>query len=176
MIDQRRASKAVNEGFDLWVAGEPERAVPFYEEALRLVDPNHSGLPEYHGAFASILAELGRPLEARAQLQLSLAANLRHQENEFTTAVIVSRYFLANHYLQHDLPLQAIEAVAPSLGSEAECAYLLNWIRMLAFSAIGREEDAEAEKEIALKKAPTDKKRAELRELLIELENDEPEP
>lgn len=132
MIDQKRASGAARQGFDLWIDGKPEQAVPLYEEALQFADPTHYGLPDYHGEFAGVLNMLGRHGEALVQLQQAIAVQLR---------------------------------------ADPDGQWLLLWVRALAYLALGRDTEADAELAKSMRNAPSDEKRNELASLFAEEKN-----
>jgi tetratricopeptide (TPR) repeat protein len=168
MIDQKRASNAARQGFDLWMDEKPDQAVALYEEALRFADPMHYGLPEYHGEFAQVLNILGRHVEALEQLKNAIAAQLRSDTDEFSNGVAIHRYFLGQFYLDQNRPLDAIGAVAPSLKEGADIHWLLLWVRALAFQALGRDIEASVALAESLQNAPSDEKRQELANLFAE--------
>lgn len=171
MIDQKRASGAARQGFDLWIDGKPEQAVPLYEEALQFADPTHYGLPDYHGEFAGVLNMLGRHGEALVQLQQAIAVQLRADPDEFSIAVVIQRYFLGQHFLNQSEPQRAIDAVAPSLRADPDGQWLLLWVRALAYLALGRDTEADAELAKSMRNAPSDEKRNELASLFAEEKN-----
>ncbi|WP_263772683.1 tetratricopeptide repeat protein [Propionivibrio soli] len=162
MSNQSHASQLAKQAFDFWQGGQAERAVPLYQEALRLADPQHLGLPDYHGEFAGTLSTLGRYAEAREQYQLALAVQRQQDQDEFTSGVVVARHFLAEHYLHCNEPLLALETVEPSLKNGVTLEWLLRYTKAVSLSALGRPEEACAEAAQALEKAPSKEKREEL--------------
>ena len=77
-------------------------------------------------------------------------------------AVVVTRYFLADHLRQQGRSEEALAAIAPSLDGGAEKAWMLDPLEAEALLALGRREYAAVAAERALALAPSDEKRAEL--------------
>ena len=168
MIDQKRASIAAKQGFDLWIGEKPDQAVAHYQEALLFADPMHYGLPDYHSEFAQVLALLGRPSEALEQFQSAIAVQLRQDPDDFSICVVIPRYFLGQHFLNQRRPLEAIQAVEPSLKEGSAGQWLLHWIRALAFEALERHSDAAQALTNAMLAAPDDAKRDQLKAMFAE--------
>lgn len=168
MIDQPQASRLAKAAFDFWQSGQAESAVPLYQKALQFADPEHYALADYHGEFAGVLSVLGRFTEAREQYQLALSVHRRQDNDEFGSGVVIARYFLAEHYLQQQEPLSALETVEPSLKAGIPSEWLLRLIRAFALHALDRHSEARAEADLALVRAPSDSKRQELSKVFAE--------
>ncbi len=168
MIDQAQAGRLASVAFDSWQADQLENAVVLYQQALDFADPAHYALGSYHGEFAGVLSTLGRHGDAREQLKLALAAELSQDVDESGSAVVIARYFLAEHYLQHNEPNLVLETIAPSLEAGAQLEWPLRMTKAFALQALGRCEDAKVEADIALRKAPSDEKREELSKAFAE--------
>ncbi|RZJ57869.1 MAG: hypothetical protein EON49_14890 [Acidovorax sp.] len=166
MIDQPRASHLASQAFDFWQAGKALEAVPLYEQALLLADPEHYGLSGCHGEYASVLSDLGNFAEARKQLEKDLILSLAQGEAEGSSSVVIARYFLAEHLLTEKEPQLALNAITPSMIGGIELEWLLRYSSAIALKALGRETEARAEALLALHTAKSDKKRSELAELL----------
>jgi len=168
MIDQPKAQSLAKQAFELWEAGESESAVPIYQEALLLADPQHHGLPDYHREFAGALSVLGRIAEAEEQYKLSLCVQLRQDGNEFTPGVIVARYFLAEHFLRQEEPVVALETIEPSLRDGVTMEWLLRLVKSCALNAVGHKEEARIEAILSIEKVPSDTKREQLSKYFAE--------
>jgi len=168
MIDQPRASRLAKEGFDCWQSGQLEQAVTLYVEALSFADPKHYALSDYHGEFAGVLSALGRFSEAGEQYKAALSVQLAQDEDDFSSGVVVARYFLAQHYLQQNQPEVALETVAPSLKEGVSLEWILRLINAYALKDLGRANEALLEARRTLALAPSDEKREELTRSLTE--------
>jgi tetratricopeptide (TPR) repeat protein len=174
MSDQPAASRIAREAFELWEAGRLNEAAVRYAEALRLADPEHYGLADYHGEFACVLAALGRHDEERQHLELAVAVQSRQDDDDAEVGISVARYFLADHLVKHNDPTRALEVVRPSLAAGGKAEWILRVVEAEALVALGRASEASGAAARAIELAPSDAKRAELRERFTSwLDNDQ---
>jgi tetratricopeptide (TPR) repeat protein len=164
-MNQSEASRLAAKALELWGAGQADLSVPLYREALELADPAHYSTPQYHEEFAGALSSLGLFSEAREHYQLAVSLELEQSGSEFTSAVVVARYFLAEHFLQQGDASAALEAVDPSLKDGVSMEWLLRYIRTLALHALGDQEKACCEAGLTIRCAPSETKRNELSKL-----------
>ncbi len=162
MPDQPTASSLAKEAFEEWQAGQHLRSKALYEKALSLADPNHLGLPTYHGEFACVLNELGDHEAATEQLVTSLAVELAQGNPEGSIAVTVARYFLSEQLLRVGSPDQALEVLAPSV-VHAPNDWCTRASQARALFALGRKSEAKAAALLAIENAPSAQKAEDLR-------------
>jgi tetratricopeptide (TPR) repeat protein len=168
MIDQQRASKLAGRGYDLWQAGQLEKAREKYAEAIPLADPQHYGLPGYHGEYACVLNQLGKHDAATDQLEKALEAELRQGELEGSAAILISRYFLADQLLRLGANERALAALGPSV-HHAPKDWLTRFVEAKVLFALGRKTEANCSAALAIANSPTPEKASELRTGLIEV-------
>jgi len=167
-MDQPQASHLVKKAFDCWQAGRLAEAVPLYQKALALADPKHYRLPDWHGEFAGVLSDLGRFSEAEEHYKAALAVELAHAEDDFSSAVVIARYFLAQHYLDRNEPELALLTIEAWFKDGMPSEWLLRLVRACALHDLSRIEEARLEAERALAAAPSETKREELSRLFAE--------
>ncbi|WP_288379919.1 hypothetical protein [uncultured Massilia sp.] len=168
MTDQANASRLANEAFDLWQAGNLEQARVLYDEAISLADPEHFGLPMYHGQYASLLNYLGQREQATEQMEKALAAEIAQGYEEGSSPTIVARYFLADQLLRLGHLERALDTLAPSIRHAPE-SWLTRYQEAQVLFAMDRKADARTAAALAVKHAPTADKAEELRERLKEV-------
>lgn len=168
MINQAHASTLASKGLDLWEAGQPEQAIPLYQEAILLADPEHFATPQYHGELAGVFSKLCRFAEARTHYQLSLDIQRRQDQSDASSAVVIARYFLAEHFLHTHEPARAIDAIAPSLIQGISQEWLLRYVKAIALHALGHTEEACTEAHASLNLVPSDERREHLSALFKE--------
>lgn len=151
------------DALDLWNNGELEAAAELFQKILALAAPDYIDLPHYHGCYGGVLAALGHMSSAQEQFELAVIAQLREDKNAFSSGVIVARYFLAEHLLQINEPLKALEVVAPSLQPSGVGQWLLLSIQAQACALLGREPEARSFAQGCLDAAPSAQKREELK-------------
>ncbi|MFI5077804.1 MAG: tetratricopeptide repeat protein [Vicinamibacteria bacterium] len=148
--------------FDLWQAGRLEEAAACYREALDAMPADDDVRGEIHGELAAVLQGLGDHAGALFHLEAALEGARRVAGSEAPLAVVVTRYFLADHLRQQGRSEDALAAIAPSLDAGSEKAWMLYVVEAEALLALGRREYAAVAAERALALAPSDEKRAEL--------------
>lgn len=148
---------------DFWSNGELEAAAALFQKILASAEPDYIDLPHYHGCYGGVLAALGHMNGAQEQFELAVMAQLREDKSEFSSGVIVARYFLAEHFLQVNEPLKALEVVAPSLQPGGVGQWLLMYIQAQACALLGRELEARSFAQSCLDAALSEQKREELK-------------
>jgi len=148
--------------FDLWQAGRLEEAAACYREALDAMPADDDGRGEIHGELAAVLQGLGDHAGALYHLEAAVDRARRVAGSDAPLAVVVTRYFLADHLRQQGRSEEALAAIAPSLDAGGEKAWMLYVVEAEALLALGRREYAEVAAERALALAPSDEERAEL--------------
>lgn len=154
---------------DLWNNGELEAAVALFQKILALAEPDYIDLPHYHGCYGGVLAALGHMSRAQEQFELAVIAQLREDKSAFAPGVIVARYFLAEHFLQVNEPLKALETVAPSLQPSGASHWLMLHIQTQACALLGRELEARSFVQGCLDGAPSEQKREQLKDIFTNL-------
>lgn len=167
-MNQTEASCLAKKALALWGESQAELAIPIYREAIELADPAHYMTPIYHGEFAGALSSRGLFNEAREHYQRAVSLELEQGSDDFNPAVVVARYFLAENFLQQGNASAALETIVPSLREGARQEWLLRYVKALALHALGDQEAARHEANLALKCAPSETKRHELLELFNE--------
>jgi tetratricopeptide (TPR) repeat protein len=167
-MSQAEASRLARKALELWGSGRADLAVPLYREALELADPVHCSTPQYHGEFAGALSSLGLFSEAREHYKIYVSLELEQAGNEFDSAVVVARYFLAEHFLQQADAKSALETVEPSLKDGVPLEWLLRYVRTLSLHALGDQEKALHEADLTIRCTTSEAKRQELSALFNE--------
>ena len=148
--------------FDLWQAGRLEEAAASYRAALADMPADDDWRGEIHGELAAVLKGLGDHAGALDHLQAAVDTARRVAGSEAPLAVVITRYFLADHLRRQGRAEEALAAIAPSLDVGAEKAWLLYVVEAEALLALGRREYAAVAAERALVLAPSDEQRAEV--------------
>ena len=148
--------------FDLWQAGRLEEAAACYREALDAMPADDDVRGEIHGDLAAVLQGLGDHAGALFHLEAALDGARRVAGSDAPLAVVVTRYFLADHLRQQGRSEDALAAIATSPDAGGETAWMLYVVEAEALLALGRREYAAVAAERALALAPSDEKRAEL--------------
>ena len=161
MTDYKLANSLANEALKLWGAGQLAEAADRYGKAIGIF-PTY---PDWHGAYAGVLHQLGRHEEATREYEAVLTLELAQGAPETSPAVKVARYFLADHLRKTGQPGKALEVLAP-----AQRAHPSDWLiataRALALFAVGQIAEAKATAQQAVDNAETEAKKAELAEHL----------
>ena len=148
--------------FELWQAGRLEEAAASYRAALDAMPADDHWRGEVHSELAAVLQGLGDHAGALDHLQAAVVTARRVAGSDAPLAVVITRYFLADHLRRQGRAEEALAAIAPSLDVGAERAWLLYIVEAEALLALGRREYAAVAVERALALAPSDEKRAEL--------------
>jgi tetratricopeptide (TPR) repeat protein len=117
---------------------------------------------EIHGELAAVLQGLGDHAGALEHLGAAVDHARRVAASDASLAVVITRYFLADHLRQQGRAAEALAAIAPSLDADAEQPWLVYVVEAEALLALGRRQYAAVAVERALALAPSDEKRAEL--------------
>ena len=150
------------DAFALWQAGRLEEAAACYRAALDAMPADDEVRGEVHGELAAVLQGLGDHAGALYHLEAAVDGARRVAGSDTPLAVVVTRYFLADHLRQQGRSEDALAAIAPSLDAGSENASMLYVVEAEALLALGRREYAAVAAERALALAPSDEKRAEL--------------
>jgi tetratricopeptide (TPR) repeat protein len=167
-MNNSEASRLASKALELLGKGQAELAVPLYREALELADPTYYLVPQYHEQFAGALSSLGLFSEAQEHLKLAVSLELEQYNDEFSSPVVVARYFLAENFLQQGDAAGALEAVEPSLKDGVKSEWLLRYVRTLSLHALGDQEGARYEADLTIRCTPSEAKREELSKLFNE--------
>jgi tetratricopeptide (TPR) repeat protein len=148
--------------FDLWQAGRLVEAAASYREALETIPADDEIRGEIHGELAAVLQGLGDHAGALYHLEAAVDQARRVAGSDVPLAVVITRYFLAEHLRRQGRSEEALAAIAPSLDAGGEKGWLLYVVEAEALLAVGRREYATVAAERALALAPSDEKRTEL--------------
>jgi tetratricopeptide (TPR) repeat protein len=148
--------------FELWQSGRLEEAAASYRAALAAMAADDDWRGEAHSELAAVLQDLGDHAGALYHLEAAVDGARRVAGSDAPLAVVITRYFLADHLRRQGRAEEALAAIAPSLDVGAEKAWLLYMVEAEALLALGRREYAALAAERALALAPSDEKRAEL--------------
>ena len=148
--------------FELWQAGRLEEAAACYREALDAMPADDDGgaRPTASSPPSCRASAITRAPSTISRLRSNGAR--RVAGSDAPLAVVITRYFLADHLRRQGRAEEALAAIAPSLDVGAEKAWLLYVVEAEALLALGRREYAAVAAERALALAPSDEKRAEL--------------
>ncbi|OWQ93051.1 hypothetical protein CDN99_00660 [Roseateles aquatilis] len=161
MIASSDINRLASLGLDCWGAGRLEEARSHYLAALALIDPGHSAEPGLKGQLAGVLAALGDVEGATAQYTQAVDGELALGEADGGIALLIARYFLANHLVIAGAPEQALAAIAPSLAAKPD-HWLTRVVQAEALYALGRFADSRDAAEAAVARAPSAAKAQEL--------------
>jgi predicted Zn-dependent protease len=135
-------------------AKEYAEAEGLIRRVIELTPPNDSlRLWELNGLLATIMNSLGRPAEATERFERALSQAVRARPGH--TAIEVARYMLANQYLLHGAPGDALAQVELATGIEGHTGALLQGIAARALWKLERRDEARAAAARALDAAPT---------------------
>jgi len=148
--------------FELWQSGRLEEAAASYRAALAAMAADDDWRGEAHSELAAVLQDLGDHAGALYHLEAAVDGARRVAGSDAPLAVVITRYFLADHLRRQGRAEEALAAITPSLDVGAEKAWLLYMVEAEALLALGRREYAALAAERALALAPSDEKRAEL--------------
>jgi tetratricopeptide (TPR) repeat protein len=148
--------------FALWKEGRLEEAAACYREALAALPADDFWRSEAHSELAGVLQALGDHAGAFDHLQAAVESARRVAGSDAPLAVVITRYFLADHLRQQGRAEEALAAIAPSIDVAAEKAWVSYVAEAEALLALGRREYAAVAAERALALSPSDEKRAEI--------------
>ena len=148
--------------FELWQAGRLEEAAACYRAALAAMPADDHCRGEAHSELADVLQRLGDHAGALDHLQAAVDTARRVAGSEAPLAVVITRYFLADHLRRQGRAEGALAAIAPTLDVGAGKAWLLYVAEADALLALGRHHYAAVAAERALALAPSDEQRTEL--------------
>ncbi|WP_431287877.1 tetratricopeptide repeat protein [Roseateles chitinivorans] len=164
MTDYKLANSLANDALELWGSGQLAEAADRYGRAIAIC-PTY---PDWHGAYAGVLHQLGRNEEATREYETVLTLELEQGAAETNPAVKVARYFLADHLRRNGEPAKALAVLAPAQGAFPG-DWLIATARALALFAVGEIAEAKAVAQQAIGNAETESKKAELAEHLSEV-------
>jgi tetratricopeptide (TPR) repeat protein len=163
MTDNRAAAHSAAEAYELWQADLLDEAAAKYRTALALASEDAVALADYHTEFAAVLEAQGEPLAAEQQLEAALAVELARAADATDVGVTTARYFLAEFLVRHGQAQRALGVVQPHLGQPLHGVWLLHLVAAEAWVALGDIESAEGAAREALRTAPAEERRTELR-------------
>lgn len=163
MTDNRAAAQSAAEAYEFWQADLLEEAAAKYRTALTLAGEDAFALAEYHAEFAAVLEALGESLAAEQQLDAALEVELARAADGNDVGVTTARYFLAEFLVRQGQAQRALGVVQPHLEQSLPGVWLLHLVAAEAWVALGDTESAERAARDALRTAPAEERRTELR-------------
>jgi tetratricopeptide (TPR) repeat protein len=148
--------------FELWQAGRLEEAAASYRAALAAMPADDAWRGEIHGELAAVLQGLGDHAGALEQLGAAVDHARRVAASDAPLAVVITRYFLADHLRQQGRAAEALAAITPALDAGTEQPWTVYAVEAEALLALGRRQYAAVAAERALALAPSDETRTEL--------------
>jgi len=148
-------------------AREFAQAEPLVRRLIDITDPAEClRLWNLFGVLAGVLAELQRPREATEMLRRALSEARRAGQS---AAVDAARYMLANHYLVHGDPRDAVSEAERVPSGEGHIQSLLHSVAALAHRKLGHQDEATSSARRALDAAPTEDRKRSLSEELHDI-------
>ena len=163
MTDNRAAAHAAAEAYELCEADLLDEAAAKYRTALTLASEDAFALADYHTEFAAVLEALGEPLAAEQQLEAALEVELARAADDTDVGVTTARYFLAEFLVRQGQAQRALGVVQPYLEQPLHGVWLLHLVAAEAWVALGDNDSAEGAAREALRTAPAEERRTELR-------------
>jgi hypothetical protein len=157
-------AKAAREALAAWEAGQLEVAAQQYAAALSGADRTHYATPMWAGAYARVLAALGRDEDARAQFQEALDLELEQGEGAESAATAFARYSLAEHLVSVGEAEEALTVARAGLGAANALEAVLRCVEAEALASAGNLEGARDAAVNALAAARSQEQRARLLE------------
>lgn len=161
MTDYQQANALCKEGLKLWGLGNLEGAADRYSRAIALIDSDQPGAAYFYGAFAGVLKDLGRHIEATEQYEKALQAELAQSDLESDPSVKVARHFLAEHLARQGEAARALEVLSPSVNALPN-DWLVRSTEAFALFSLGRVAEAKSAAEHAVANAGSEAKREQL--------------
>jgi tetratricopeptide (TPR) repeat protein len=169
MTDSRAAARHAAEGLALWQQDRFDEAEAEYQAALAAAPVDDPARADYHGELAAVLEAAGKHHAAEQQLRAALASELALAGDGDATGVNVARYFLAGFLVRHGEARTALDDIAPHLVPHAGGVWLLHAVAAEAWLALADADAADAAARLALRAAPSDDQRSELRLRFLEI-------
>jgi tetratricopeptide (TPR) repeat protein len=164
MIDYKLANSLATEGLELWGSGQLADAADRYARAIEIC----ATAPDWHGAYAGVLHQMGRHEEATREYEAVLSLELKRGASEADPSVKMARYFLGDHLRKSGQSARALEILAPA-ASAFPSDWLIATVRAQALFSVGQIAEAKTVAEQAIENAGTESKKAELTEHLGEV-------
>jgi hypothetical protein len=137
-----------------------------YAEALGSLAPGELAYSAHYGEYAAVLRKLKRDDDALTQSRLAVQAAMQESGGDSQASVVaLERYVLGDLLIAMARPVEALEAVTPSLDTPSNVAPLLMTVQAEALAALGRLREARAAAVRASGRA-TDKQRPTIEERL----------
>lgn len=169
MSDNRAASRAAADAFELWQQDSLAPAEAKFREALALASADHPALGDYHGELAAVLEALDRPREAEQHLLAALQVESARAVDGDDVGAVIARYFLAEFYLRNEQAQRALDTVQSHRRVESHGTWLLHFAAAEALVALADRDAADDAARLALRAAPSEDKRSELRLRFLEI-------
>ncbi|MBK8959553.1 MAG: hypothetical protein IPM80_14250 [Proteobacteria bacterium] len=169
MPDSRAAARHAAEGLALWQQDRFDEAEAEYQAALAAAPVDDPARADYHSELAAVLEAAGKHHAAEQQLRAALASERALAGDGDATGVNVARYFLAGFLVRHGEARTALDDIAPHLVPHAGGVWLLHAVAAEAWLAVADADAADAAARLALRAAPSDDQRSELRLRFLEI-------
>jgi tetratricopeptide (TPR) repeat protein len=170
MPDRSKSFVLWSDGLDHWQAGRLDEAAAALQQAVA-TGGSDIAFTQYLGSLGGVLGDLGRSVEAQRAFEQALQRALEESGDvgNASSEVVVARFFLAQHFLRFEQPLQAVTISEPSVGVNAKLEGILRFIRALAFAALGEGGRARTEGVAALELATSEDQRERMKDQLHEI-------
>lgn len=165
MSVSRSAAQHAAAGLELWQQERLVEAEAEYRAALQLAPQDDIARADYHSELAAVLEALGKDQEAEQQLRTALACAV--EDDDVSTNV--ARYFLAGFLIRHGEARRAVDDITPFLIAQGPGVWLLHLAAAEAWVMLGDADAADASARCALRAAPSDDQRSDLRLRLLEI-------
>lgn len=165
MSVSRCAAQHAAAGLELWQQEHLAEAEAEYRAALAVARQDDIARADYHSELAAVLEALGKDHEAEQQLRMALACVVEDDD----VGINVARYFLAGFLIRHGEARRAVDDITPFLAAQTPGVWLLHLAAAEAWATLGDTDAADANARCALRAAPSDDQRSELRLRFLEI-------
>jgi tetratricopeptide (TPR) repeat protein len=167
IVNRDEYLRLLAEGFDLaFEKGDLEGGAARYAAALGSLAPGELAYSDHHGEHAAVLEKLNKSELALAEHRRAVDAATREGEGDpDPIGVALARYFLGEQLFRMGQPQEALDAIAPSIGTRTSFAGPLLTLQAECLAAAGRPAEAKEAASQAMARA-TEAQRPRVRERL----------
>ena len=145
--------------------GDLEKAEAIYREVITQAEEcDYYQLSDFYHQLASVLARTSQMKEALYYHEQALSTSLRQNNNDNeSSSVGISRYFLGEHLLKMNQYQKALSVVEPSIGKSNIGNWLLRVIEASALWRLNRKDDARSSAKLAIESTPNEDRKKVLK-------------
>ena len=146
--------------------GDLEQAEKLYRDVIiQAKHCEHYQLADFYHQLASVVSQSGRPEEALQNHEIGLSISLKQNNSDNSSiGVSLSRYFLAEHFLNIGRYEQALKITEPSINKSKIGNRLLPMVKAIALWKLNQKDEARLIADQVIDSAPNDTKKREFNE------------